>query len=106
MKKIGYNKIVRDKIPEIIKSEFKECTTKVVSGKDKLEYLYKKLFEESFELSESGSVEELADLQEVINAIRKELGISEEELEKVRTSKVDKRGGFDKGIVLLEVNEK
>lgn len=106
MKKIEYNKIVRDKIPEIIKSEFKECITKVVSGKDKLEYLYKKLFEESSELSESGSIEELADLQEVVNAIRKELGISEEELEKVRTSKVDKRGGFDKGIVLLEVNEK
>lgn len=106
MKKIEYNKIVRDKIPEIIKSEFKECTTKVVYGKDKLEYLYKKLFEESSELSESGSIEELADIQEVVNAIRKELGISEEELEKVRISKVDKRGGFDKGIVLIEVNEK
>lgn len=106
MKKIEYNKIVRDKIPEIIESDSKECTTKVVSGKDKLEYLYKKLFEESAELSESGSVEELADLQEVVNAIRKELGISEEELEKVRASKADKRGGFDKGIVLLEVNEK
>ena len=62
--------------------------------------------EESAELSESGFIEELADLQEVVNAIRKELGIPEEELEKVRASKADKRGGFDKGIVLLEVNEK
>ena len=106
MKTIEYNKLVRDKIPEIIESDSKECTTKIVFGKEKLEYLYKKLGEETAELSEANSIEELADVQEVINAIAKELGISLEELESVRKSKVNKRGGFDNGIVLLKVKEK
>ena len=106
MKTIEYNKLVRDKIPKIIESDSKECTTKIVSGKEKLEYLYKKLGEETAELSEANSIEELADVQEVINAIAKELGISLEELESVRKSKANKRGGFDNGIVLLNVKEK
>lgn len=106
MKTIEYNKIVRDKIPEIIKRDLKECLTKNVSGKEKLQYLYRKLFEEGKELSESGSVEELADVQEVLNAIAKELNITPNELERVRAEKANKRGGFDKGIVLLEVKEK
>lgn len=106
MKEIEYNKLVRDQIPSIIESDSKECELKTVTGKEKLDYLLKKLGEESLELSESKSVEELADVQEVINAIAKELGISLEELEQVRQAKAAKRGGFDKGVVLLKVKEK
>jgi len=100
-----YDKLVRDKIPEIIENDGKECTTKKVSGKEKLAYLYKKLSEELKELAEAESVEELADVQEVINAIAKELQISPETLESVRLSKAIERGAFDSGLVLIEVKE-
>lgn len=76
MKIIEYNKWVRDKIPEIIESDSKECETYRVSWKEKLKYLYKKLGEEALELSEAESIEELADVQEVVNAIVEELGIA------------------------------
>ena len=101
-----YNKLVRDKIPEIIEAEGKNCTVEKVFGKKKLSYLYKKLLEEAEELIDAGSVEELADVQEVINAIAKELNISLEELEKVRKQKTLERGSFEKGIVLIETTEK
>ena len=100
---IKYDKIVRDRIPEIIELDSKQCLTKQVSGREKLNYLFKKLFEEANELSESLSVEELADVQEVVYAIANELGISLDELERIRHQKVLERGGFEKGIVLIEV---
>ena len=100
-----YNKLVRDKIPEIIEAEGNECETKYVFGLEKLDYLLKKLMEESNELKESKSIEELADVQEVVNAIADELGISQIELENARKEKYNSRGGFKKGIVLIETNE-
>ena len=100
-----YNKIVRDKIPEIIKADQKECLTKEVTGTEKLNYLLDKLIEESKELTESKSIEELADVQEVLNAIASSLGVSLDDLEKARKTKSAERGGFDTGIVLLEVNQ-
>ena len=101
-----YNKIVRDKIPEVIRADQKECIVKLVSGEEKLEYLLEKLLEESNELAESRTVEELADVQEVLNAIASALNITLGDLERVRSSKYNERGGFDSGIVLLEVNKK
>ena len=104
MATIKYDKIVRDRIPEIIESDSKQCVTKQVSGREKLQYLYKKLVEETNELSESSSIEELADVQEVVYAIANELGVSLNEIECTRRQKAEERGGFEKGIVLLEVN--
>ena len=106
MKTKKYDKLVRDKIPEIIQKDSKGCVIKNVSDEEKLNYLFEKLFEETEELKASRTVEELADVQEVINAIAKELNISLEELEKVRKQKTLERGGFEKGIVLIETTEK
>ena len=100
-----YNKIVRDRIPEIIKADQKECLTKEVTGTERLNYLLEKLIEESEELTESKSIEELADVQEVLNAIAFSLGFALDDLEQARKKKYDERGGFEKGIVLLEVNQ-
>ena len=106
MKTKKYNKLVRDKIPEIIQKDSKDCVIRNISDEEKLNYLFEKLFEESEELKSSRTIEELADVQEVINAIAKELNISLEELEKVRKQKALERGGFEKGIVLIETTEK
>lgn len=62
MKLITYNKLVRDKIPEIIETSGKKCETQVLNDDDYLEMLDKKLSEEIKEYQESHEAEELADI--------------------------------------------
>ena len=68
-------------------------------------YLDVKLVEELKEYQESGSIEELADLVEVVYAILNYMGISLKEFEEIRRAKVNKRGAFDKRLLLKEVTE-
>ena len=102
---IHYNKLVRDRIPEIIESSGKSCTTEILSHEDYLRMLDAKLDEELAEYHKDQSLEELADLQEVIRAVVIARGFSLEDLERVRTEKAAKRGGFEKRILLKEVCE-
>lgn len=102
---IHYNKLVRDRIPEIIESSGKSCTTEILSHEDYLRMLDVKLDEELSEYHKDQSLEELADLQEVIRAVVIARGYSLEDLERVRTEKAAKRGGFEKRILLKEVCE-
>lgn len=102
----SYNKLVRDKIPEIIKSKGDECTLEILSDDRYIEMLDKKLNEELAEYQADKTLEELADLLEVIYAVVKARGYSVEQLEKVRKEKADKRGSFEKKILLKQVTEK
>ena len=86
-----YNKLVRDRIPEIIESSGRTCVTEILSDEDYLKMLDAKLDEE------------LADLMEVIRACAVARGYTVEELEQVRAEKAAKRGGFEKKILLKEV---
>ncbi|CDM68016.1 hypothetical protein CM240_0852 [Clostridium bornimense] len=95
-----YNKLVRDKIPEIIKADGKNCDTIIVSGEEKKELLRAKLMEEVNEYLEDDNLEELADVMEVLFGLANELGFSEEDLLKKREEKLKARGGFKEGIVL------
>ena len=105
MKKLQYNKLVRDKIPEIIDASCKTCRTEVLSDDEYLKMLYAKLDEELAEYHKDQNIEELADLIEVIYAVAKARGYTLEELEQVRAEKAAKRGGFEKRILLKEVVE-
>ncbi len=100
----SYNKLVRDKIPEIIKADGKECETRVLDDKEYLLSLNKKLDEELREYYETESIDELADMVEVIFAIVEQYGISIEEFEKLRLFKREKRGGFDQKLFLLSIS--
>ena len=101
-----YNKLVRDKIPEIItENNGKTCKIKILEHDEYLASLNAKLQEELKEYLESGEVEELADLEEVLRAILDAKNISYEEFEKIRNSKVNKRGAFKKKIFLESVEE-
>lgn len=101
-----YNKLVRDKIPEIImQNDGKECHTKVLNDTEYLEALNTKLQEELKEYLESGAVEELADLEEVLRAILDAKKVSFAEFENIRQSKVNKRGAFKNKIFLESVDE-
>ena len=105
MKHIQYNKLVRDRIPEIIESSGKTCTVELLSDEDYLRRVDAKLDEELAEYHKDQNIEELADLLEVIYAATTARGYSIEQLETVRAEKAAKRGDFDKKILLKEVVE-
>lgn len=98
-----YDKLVRDKIPEVIRAAGKECETSIVSGEKKTELLEKKLMEEVGEFMEAKNLEELADVMEVLFGLAEDLGYSEEDLVRAREEKKEERGGFKKGVVLERV---
>ena len=100
---IQYNKLVRDRIPELIEASGERCVCATLSDEEYLAKLDEKLNEELAEYQESKSMEELADLQEVIRAVAVARGSSIEEVEALRRDKAAKRGGFEKKILLTEV---
>lgn len=100
-----YNKLVRDRIPEIIENTGKKCKTEILSDEDYLKMIDVKLDEELAEYHKDQNIEELADLLEVIYAATIARGHSLEELEQLRINKSQKRGGFEKKILLKEVIE-
>lgn len=104
-KLITYNRLVSDKIPEIIEASGKKCETQMLNDEAYLEMLDKKLDEELKEYQESHEVEELADILEVIYALAQARGVSKEQLEGIRKTKADKRGLFEKKILLKSVTE-
>jgi len=103
MPTVRYNKLVRDRIPEIIERSGKTCTVAELDLPDYLNMLDAKLNEELAEYQESKSMEELADLLEVIRAVAAARGSSIGEVEKIRQEKAAERGGFEKRILLIEV---
>lgn len=96
-------KLVRDKIPEIIRAHGEEPVTRVLEEKEYLQELIEKLREEVEEFAETPNIEELADIKEVTIALRQALGIHAGELEDVRRAKANKNGRFKKRIYLESV---
>lgn len=97
-----YNKLVRDKIPEYIKSKGGVPVIRLASDEEYWDKLKEKLHEEVKEFSESESIEEIADIHEVLNAICIHKKFNMEELQLVRNKKVEERGAFEKKIILEE----
>jgi len=99
----AYNKLVRDNIPIIIDGGNEKAVTRVLNGNEYRQSLEKKLNEEVGEYLSSGSVEELADILEVVYALASEDGCSAEELEQLRLKKRESHGSFEKRILLIAV---
>ena len=95
-----YNKLVRDKIPEIIKADGKICKTRILSDEEYIAALEAKLNEEVAEYQADKNLEEMADVLEVLQAICLVRGYSLEELEAMRLKKAVERGGFSEKIFL------
>ena len=96
-----YNKLVRDKIPEIIEAHGEVPVIRVLGQDEYIRSLRMKLSEETAEYLESGEAEELADIMEVVYALAAASGTSREELEAIRLQKRESRGGFDKRLLLV-----
>lgn len=104
-----YNKLVRDRIPEVIERTGKSFTTKILSQEEYIKELKKKSYEEleeymSAETNEE-ALEELADLLEILHAFAAVHGSSIDKVEEIRKMKVEKRGGFQERIFLVDVED-
>ncbi len=100
-----YNKLVRDKIPEIIKSKGDIPLTHIASNEEYQQKLKEKLQEEVNEFLEDNNEEELADILEVIYALCDLYEFDKIKLEQLRKEKAEKRGGFKDKIILDETKE-
>ena len=97
----NYNKLVRNRIPEIIEASGQTYVTVVLSNEDYLQMLD----EELAEYRADQNIEELADLLEVSYAAVIARGCTSEQLEQVQAEKAEKRGRFTEKIRLLEVRD-
>jgi predicted house-cleaning noncanonical NTP pyrophosphatase (MazG superfamily) len=104
-----YNKLVRDRIPEIIEANGKKFSTRVLSDEEYITELKNKSFEELEEYRDAETreeaLEELADLMEIVHAFARSHGTTLEEVEEIRRKKAEKRGAFDEKIFLIEVED-
>ena len=91
-------KLVRDKIPQIIMSDGKIPIVRTLSDEEYLTELDRKLDEEVAEYQADKSLEEMADVLEVLFAICEARGHSVDELMKLRDEKRENRGGFKEKI--------
>lgn len=98
-----YNKLVRDKIPQIIEEDGKKYDIRIADKSEQYNLLEAKLQEEVKEFLEAKNLEELADVMEVLFGLADNLGYSEEDLIRERQKKKEERGGFKDGIVLEKV---
>lgn len=103
---IIYNKLIRDRIQEITKADGWISKTRVLNKKEYILELRKKILEEAKELNDGSGhnnlIEELADIQEIIDAILKVRNVKFFEFRKIQTLKRKKRGGFKKRLFLIK----
>jgi predicted house-cleaning noncanonical NTP pyrophosphatase (MazG superfamily) len=104
-----YNKLVRDRIPEVITDDGKKFSTRILTNEEYIKELKKKTFEELQEYinadNNDDAIEELADLLEIIHALAEYHGETFEKVEEIRQKKAEKRGGFKEKIFLIEVED-
>jgi len=100
-----FDKLVRDKIPQILQEKNLEPTFYICDNKEYITRLKDKLKEEVNEFLNDETIEELADILEVVYALSKYKGTTKEALEIIRNKKAKKRGAFDQHIVLLEAKK-
>ena len=97
-----YNKLIRDKIPEMIEQNGGKAVIRRLSHEEFVRFLEMKLDEEAGEYHRDKTVEELADILEVVYALAAVHGFTKEELLAVYNEKHEKRGGFERRLLLIE----
>jgi predicted house-cleaning noncanonical NTP pyrophosphatase (MazG superfamily) len=101
--RVTYNKLIRDRIPEIIEADGHRAVTRVLEDEDYRMALLAKLVEEALEAANASADElagELADVWEVLQALLSMLRLTGQELETLAARKRGERGGFDRRIFL------
>lgn len=100
-----YDKLVRDGVPEEIRADDETPITREVDGEEYRERLAEKLVEEAEEYAETRSPDELADVLEVVDAIRDAADVEDGELSTLQAEQASERGRFEDGVVLERVEK-
>ncbi len=104
-----YNKLIRDKILEIIMAAGERPYWRILNGKEYLREIKKKILEEAKELIEAkdkkGIIDEIVDIQELTDALISETGLTKSEIKKQQKIKNKKRGGFKKRLFLIKTKK-
>lgn len=103
MPKFRFNKLVRDKLPEIYNNLNQTIISRRIAGRELLEKLQNKLVEESAEIpvrsgDRSEIISELSDVRQVMFDMQSQLDITDDDIEVARLKKFDKKGGFSDGV--------
>ena len=105
-KSVKYNKLIRDRIPEIIKEAGWVPTIKTLRKSEFLKAIKKKVFEEAGELMQTkdkkGIVDEIVDIQELLDVLAAEIKMTKPQIKKIQAKKRKKRGGFKKRLFLIK----
>lgn len=103
-------KLVRDKIPDLIRADGGEPVVEILNGQDLVFALKDKVVEEAQEVREAESrkdlIEEIGDAYESLDALAREAGISQSEIRIARERKAAEKGVFNEGLYLESVSEK
>jgi len=104
-----YNKLIRDRILEIIKAAGEKPHWRVLNKKEYLREIKKKILEEAKELTKAknkkGNINEIVDIQELIDVLILELGLTKIQIQKQQKIKNKKRGGFRKKLFLIKTEK-
>jgi predicted house-cleaning noncanonical NTP pyrophosphatase (MazG superfamily) len=104
IKKVFYNKLVRDKIPQIIAKVGGTAEFRKLSPDEFRKELLLKVGEEASGLitakTREDLIKELADIEAVTDEVKKVYGITDEELKFAKKANFDKKGGFDEKLFL------
>ncbi|MCH4569956.1 nucleoside triphosphate pyrophosphohydrolase [Bacillus sp. ES1-5] len=104
-----YNKLIRNKIPQIIKANGKAPKTRILPQDEYIKELCKKTQEELTEYlkatTKEHKLEELSDLLELINALAQHEGTTLEEINEIRKKKTEERGDFSDRVFLIKVTD-
>jgi predicted house-cleaning noncanonical NTP pyrophosphatase (MazG superfamily) len=104
MEKIYYNKLCRDKVPDIVRAKGFECEVREVDHDEYKREIIRKVFEEASGVSNhvgrASLLKELADLVVTVDAVKKEFGITNEELNEAVEKSIEDKGGYEDRLYL------
>ncbi len=102
----SYNKLVRDKIPQLINESGRSCTSRILSEKEYFQALLNKIVEEIEEFRISDNEEELADVYEVLDCLVALKGYEPMHIDYLKLIRREARGSFKDKILLIDVEDK
>lgn len=100
-----YNKLIRDRIPEIIENDYKTCATRILNDEEYLKCLKSKLLEECHEVMNAEGEDIKKEIADVLEALENTLHIDHQEVLSIKEKKARSNGAFDKKIYLEYVED-